>query len=303
MGILLIIFTILKYIVIALGLLLALALLLIAIFFFAPLTYKVFAETGTENAADVKLRWLFGIVKFNLVYKDDKTDTVFKIFWKRIGEKKERKIKTPKRKKLKSESDDRKYMEEKQIGVEEKFPEDKLFEKNFSEENPGELDEAEIPDKDGTEQRAAEKKQKKPKKSKSPKPSKDKESSIRDTLRYIKDIPDKKELMNLTLLLFRRVFKALKPSYFHLSGEIGFESPDLTGYFFAFLGMAQGFVKANINVKANFEEKANNLELKTKGWVTAFGLCLPVIRYILSRPVWRVIRRKKSMIVKKEPSA
>ena len=101
--------------------------------------------------------------------------------------------------------------------------------------------------------------------------------------------PAKKELLEKTLLLSKRLFKIIKPKYFNLSGEIGFESPHHTGYLLAALGIARGLKGINIDVTPNMEDSVFDFDLNARGYVTLLGLCIPFAAYALSRPVRRAI--------------
>jgi len=101
---------------------------------------------------------------------------------------------------------------------------------------------------------------------------------------------DIKLLYGQTVLLIKRLLKKLKPKYFYAGGEIGFESPAVTGVFFGALGAVQGMKKINVKLTGNFNEEACELDVKLKGSFSLGGLLVPFARFALSKPVWKLIK-------------
>ena len=251
MWILFILLNILKYIAIALGVILAILLLLFVIVLLSPLSYKVMAlKDAKASAASVRVSWLFGIVRFWFKYIDDDTETRFSIFGI----------------KLKCESEDNGDKPQKQ--KKRKKPEKK--EKKSGETsrfNPLNL------------------------LSKRSKHSKNEPEEKFGFIKDIIDFPDKKEILRLLILLTKRIFKAIKPRHFYLSGEIGLEEPDKTGLLFALLSIIRVFAGKNIYLTANFHEEVLKIDFKMKGYTNVLKLCLPFLRFVLSKPIRRILKR------------
>lgn len=107
--------------------------------------------------------------------------------------------------------------------------------------------------------------------------------------KFIKDYPDRNIIIEKSLLLVKRVFKAIKPSGFALTGEVGFNTPDKTGKFLAAESIISAFLGFPFLVKGNFEKETLIIKLEVDGRFNFASLIFPVAAYILSRPIRKII--------------
>ncbi|MGL4791792.1 MAG: hypothetical protein ACRCW1_10310, partial [Anaerotignaceae bacterium] len=106
MGILIVLLTILKIIGIILLTILILLALIIGIVLFSPIVYDVDGEKYAEIKGNAHVKWLFGIIKISVDYKNNEWKIVFNIFGKTLEQwqegKKEKKKKKKKEKPIPS---------------------------------------------------------------------------------------------------------------------------------------------------------------------------------------------------------
>lgn len=111
------------------------------------------------------------------------------------------------------------------------------------------------------------------------------------------DYPDRKKIVWLTCRLFKKLLKALMPKQLSLDVEYGCENPAYTGYVLAFSSILVLQFGDNIKVRGNFQQTVLNGNLNGFGKLYLIDIIGPLIQYILSRPIfkiiWRYFRRRK----------
>ena len=108
----------------------------------------------------------------------------------------------------------------------------------------------------------------------------------------IKDIAllaklDMKSIASLGILMFKRLWRKIKPKIFLIKGTIGFTDPCTTGQFLGFYEAAShaiGFREA-VDLKGDFEDSCLDLNVKMAGGFAVASLAGPVIRFLWQKPV------------------
>ena len=111
-------------------------------------------------------------------------------------------------------------------------------------------------------------------------------------LRQIISYPEKKKLINITIKMIKRLLRPLKPKLFNAEGTIGFDDPSYTGYF---VGMAEALrgiydLGKTIRIQGDFQRKILYYKFNVKGWFIPLSLIWPVLAYVFSGPIMRIIR-------------
>jgi len=242
---------ILKYALFALLFLLALILVPLCLLLFIPFTYKT--EAGKGINAKLTVKWLFGALAMRMEYVNKKLITNYLIF----GRKRKRRRKN----KLKKEPN-----KESKEGAK------KTAQKTAKK----------------TKENQKRRESKKPKKKKPPK--EDRSKNLFQTFIRIMKHPERGIITEKTALLLKRLCRPFKPKVFHLSGEAGFTDPCATGKFIAAEALFVGFTGFNVNIKGNFERQCFNIDFKAAGSLMLFSLTWPLMIYIFSKPIWKIVR-------------
>jgi hypothetical protein len=111
--------------------------------------------------------------------------------------------------------------------------------------------------------------------------------------------PYKEMLVNKTILLLKRLIKATKPKDGDVECCFGFEDPSVTGIL---LGAVHALCGAcclykYIRITADFEKEYLYLKCRLEGSIRLGSLVWPLIAYIVSKPVWILV---KPLIFKKK---
>ena len=257
---------------------------LIVVLLVAPLSYRAEASTGENASATVVLKWLFGFLRLRYKYVEKRSAAELSVIGIRVREKKTAAREVDVKKENGEAAD--------AFGRGEKETPEAVDGGGEIKGSPKKSDaEKSVTKKSGTKKNITKKSPLKrlmkiqrniPKKNQ-------KKKKGRGLLAEFRELPHKKELLNNTALLIKRLIKKLKPKHLYLGGEVGFESPDLTGRMFVLLALLQGIARSDIRLTGNFEKKTFDIDIKAKGVLTPAGLIAPVVRYALSRPVRGVI--------------
>jgi len=117
-------------------------------------------------------------------------------------------------------------------------------------------------------------------------------SELTEKWHSINEYPYKDALIKKTILLIKRLIKALLPS--HAEGQccFGFDDPSTTGILLgaahAFCGIADLY--ENLQISADFEKKYLDLKCGIAGRLRLGSFLWPLIVYTLSKPVWIIIK-------------
>lgn len=243
-----------------------LLLLILAIALFVSFRYNVKVDKDSELLVDVKVSWLFKIIRAHITIIDGEQKISLKALWFDLPGKNKRRERRPRRSaKIVSEH---KTTEE-----EEKKPEPGVFEEE-----------------------KAHKKIKEPK-TKEKKPSLwERIHSIKDKINYVLNYPDRKKIQEYTLKLLGDELKALRPKYFELSGTIGFDDPSVTGKVIGLVSIGQGLCTcrpkwARIIIRGNFEKSILEARMRMKGKISLWIIIFPLIKYIFKKPIWKIVKK------------
>ena len=119
---------------------------------------------------------------------------------------------------------------------------------------------------------------------------------------YIKNHPDRNRIIKLTLRLLRRLWRHLEPSAYEMEILFGLEDPSQTGMLLGAISAVKPLAPfaGQLRVVGDFDKKTFYAKGRLKGWFTLWGILWPLCLYVLSRPIWRII--KKTFFVKKKKS-
>ena len=106
--------------------------------------------------------------------------------------------------------------------------------------------------------------------------------------------PDRNAVLGHSVLLIKRLLKALKPKQIRIAGDLGFPDPAITGYARGFACALAPFLPPKaLDIQWDFNKPAVNAAVRIKGAFTVWSLVWPAGRYILSKPIWRIIKQYK----------
>jgi len=263
-----IILAIINVILMVILFLLLAVLLLMLIVLFTPIRYNVQASYVDKKLSyDVKASWFFRLFSVRALHSEAGSESVFRVAWKRFSSS------STHENELSGQKDEA-HERESPEGIKNKG----FIKENLAESKPSEPEKSEM--KSSTHEKRKEEK-----------------TSIIDK---IKDVYDKfkafRELeidyggiFKEILLMFKRIFKALKPKILLVDCELGLDSPDQTGMAIGAVAVFKSSVgldhpgKHNIVIEGNFEEEMLNLTTRIKGrFALWFGLW-PIIRFCFSK--------------------
>ena len=122
--------------------------------------------------------------------------------------------------------------------------------------------------------------------------TKDKKDFIKEKIEFFEDLKakyDLKGIFDVTILLFKKIFKGLGLKLFQICGIIGLDNPCSTGQAIALISVVQTFVPFDVDVQGDFENNVLEGSLYIKGKVRISSIVFPVIWYLLTKPVRTVV--------------
>lgn len=122
--------------------------------------------------------------------------------------------------------------------------------------------------------------------------TKDKKAFIKEKIEIFEDLKakyDLKGIFDVTILLFKKIFKGLGLKLFQICGIIGLDNPCSTGQAIALISVVQTFVPFDVDVQGDFENNVLEGSLYIKGKVRISSIVFPVIWYLLTKPVRTVV--------------
>ena len=120
----------------------------------------------------------------------------------------------------------------------------------------------------------------------------DRKAFIKEKIEFFEDLKDKydlKGIFDVTILLFKKIFKGLGLKLFQICGIIGLDNPCSTGQAIALISVVQTFVPFDVDVQGDFENDVLEGSLYIKGKVRISSIVFPVIWYLLTKPVRTVV--------------
>ena len=116
----------------------------------------------------------------------------------------------------------------------------------------------------------------------------------------VRDYPGRSEITGRCWLLVKQVLRSTLPKRLELRGTFGFEDPCYTGMAAGAIHAAAPFAPKAVKLLAlpDFSRRVLELTLLVQGKLAAISLIVPMVRFLLSAPVWKlvkkIIRRRKS---------
>lgn len=107
---------------------------------------------------------------------------------------------------------------------------------------------------------------------------------------FVVQYPQRKEILSLTVTYAKKIWRALKPDSFRVRGEVGLGDPAQTGMALGMMSVVSAFLELDVRISGNFEKAVLTIDTKADGKITLFSLLLPTVRYVFARPVWKVVR-------------
>lgn len=270
-----VIFLILKIILIILLSLISLILLAGILIIAVPIKYKTFGIYDKNKEFTLYLSWFFKLLSFKFQYKGNDKKSEFRIMGIHLG----------KRRKLRKTEEDVPSDDNKKITKEPALNEE--VEKDRKKRNETEEkkikspeDEREAADEDFEDTSET--------------------SGIINTInnivkkiKYYYNYPNRDVLIQLAKDFLKKSLKTFKIKNFLLQGKIGFESPDNTAYAIGALSVFNAWIKKPyyIQVTPDFEEEKINLSIDSKGNIYLGRLCVLFIRFVLKKPVWKLVKK------------
>ncbi|MBE6011540.1 MAG: DUF2953 domain-containing protein [Lachnospiraceae bacterium] len=272
-----VIFLILKIIFIIFISLISLILATGILFIAVPIRYKTFGIYDENKEFTLYLSWLFKLLSFKFQYKENDKKSEFKIMGIRLGKRK--KIKKIKEEDTPSNNKEENIVKEPELN--EKTEKSREKSKKTAEKNiksvDTETEDIEIDLEDASESSGII----------------NTINNIVEKIKYYYNYPDRDELIRLGKDFLKKSLKTFKVKIFFLKGRIGFESPDHTAYAIGALSVFNAWIKKPyyIQVTPDFQEEKINLSIDSKGNIYLGRLCVLFIRFVLKKPVWKLVKK------------
>lgn len=116
---------------------------------------------------------------------------------------------------------------------------------------------------------------------------------IVEKIKFAQNFNDKysiRDLISVTWRLIIKLFKNLGLKKFEVNGVVGFDNPCDTGKILGAVSVIQSFLPLSVNVEGNFKEKELTGDFNIKGRTNLWLILFPLLKYILTRPVWPVVK-------------
>ena len=248
--------SILLFLLYALLLLLGLILLIIFTVLFIPIKYSIYSEKTVNNVIKVRLRisWFFRLFscKYSYNNEDEKDGFILRIFAYRVKTEKKKPKSSPKTKSYPTKITTRKETDEK----EKASIKAKQVKKAKKQKKEGFFDNF---------------------------------RNMKEQMDFFLNYPDKKLIITLSIDLIKKILNNLKPTTFSLKAEIGLEQPHTTGLILAATSQSV-FFTPNIDIVGNFDETIFVYEFKLAGKISLIKIVVPTTRYLLKRPIRKLIK-------------
>ncbi len=277
-----IILLILKIIGIILLSILALIMLIIMLLLFLPMKYYFIGNKNDNFEIDTKFTWLFSIISVQYILRDGTDDFNLRIPFlnKLLAD---------------DELDKEKSIKNKKIKKSDKKSPKKSDEDNFHTDAPASvhhITNAEASEEKGNNTKNKHKILKKFK------------SFIQRIRKLIPEIIEYKDMakdfdkefgiknvFKITWKYFVKILKALRLKKFVVNGKIGFDNPADTGVAIGAIAMIRPYIPININIDGDFNNKIFTGDILLKGRTNLLFILIPVIKYILTEPIWAIIKK------------
>jgi hypothetical protein len=106
----------------------------------------------------------------------------------------------------------------------------------------------------------------------------------------IKNYSNKKEILALTLVLLKKLFKALHLKIYNLHLQLGQDESYKTGQLLAICGIVFGIFSLDVDVEGDFEKEIFNVSGNAKGYTNLASIILPIVDFILKKPILKIVK-------------
>ena len=121
-------------------------------------------------------------------------------------------------------------------------------------------------------------------------PEEEEEGPERLSLKYFLHMPDRDKLIKACLKLISGVLKETRPREVYLRARIGTGDPAMTGKILGAACIISGYFSQDIIVTPDFENPAAEFNFKITGRIVTGRILFMGVRFILTKPVWRIIK-------------
>jgi len=110
---------------------------------------------------------------------------------------------------------------------------------------------------------------------------------------YFKNYPQKKEIIKYSFNFIKELFFAVKPKELYINAVVGFDKPSNTGVFLGFAAIICEFIPFDIYLSGDFEKSFFEGNAKINGKTSVFRMGIPVLRFLLKKPIWNLLKNRK----------
>lgn len=108
--------------------------------------------------------------------------------------------------------------------------------------------------------------------------------------KYYRDQIPVKELISCTIVFFKKILKVISPKVCRVNLEIGLSEPHTTGYVLGILGVLSDYIPMDLRTTGVFDKEVIQGDIHASGKLYLYKIMLPSVKYVLSKPVLKVIR-------------
>lgn len=118
-------------------------------------------------------------------------------------------------------------------------------------------------------------------------------TGIADKISFVRSFDDKysiKNILNATIKLIAKLFKNIKFKKCEINGIVGLSDPSDTGMAVGAAAVVKAFVPFDINIEGNFEEKELTGNFNVMGKTNLWLILFPIAKYIFTKPIWPLVK-------------
>lgn len=283
-----------------LGLLLFL-LLIILLVLFVPIRYEVFASKQDETInAKVKVTWLLHLIRFQFLYPEPGKPSLFVLVFDLLN-RKPKKEKKPKSKRKKDKQTENESKEEQEEDSTEIVPETEIIPDNKPTEDIPESVESDETAEEEVKESLLQKLQSIPEKLNAIKEkmsqTENKVEALQQKALYYWELIKEPDTIALLRKVKPAILKALKqilPRKIHVHATIGLGEPDTTAQVYGFAEIVIAYLNQDIEITPELNEKKIEGEAFVKGRLYLFVLLWEVIKLLLNKRLWKLIKKLKA---------
>ncbi len=263
--------TILKFFLLAILWILLFIIIILLIILIVPFKVKVNANIKSDNLkieanninGNIFITYLFKIIRVNLYYSEGKSHKEIKVLFFNLTNKKE--------KKKKSDNNNLDKKNNKIVEVKEE-----LFNENF------ELKEAIVNvDEESYSNNEKEFKDANSDNNESKKTLKEKIIFYFNKYISIKNYPNKKLILKLTLDYLLKIIKLFKPIYINIEGKLGLDNPADTGQIIGVLSILDSFSYLNMDLSPDYDNECIDTKVSLYIKFTLWAIIINIIIFFI----------------------